>query len=277
MPELPDLEYIVRTLRPTLQGRQIIKAKVFDPVILRVLLPTPIEDILAGQTIHRLHRHGPFLVFTLDAQLRMVMHLMLAGRLARLADFTKPKIEHCFALDLDDNTTLVYGDSKRMGKIYVLAESALGAIPRFVEQGPDILSPEFSESYFLVKLAKSRKQVRVFLMEQETISAIGNAYADEILFAAGLHPKTLCSQVPIDERSKLYRAIKEIMAWGIREVEAADLPTEEKFRQHLKVRNRYGEPCPNCGTKIRRAGVRGYDAFFCPQCQPPRRTQFIEW
>jgi formamidopyrimidine-DNA glycosylase len=121
--------------------------------------------------------------------------------------------------------------------------------------------------------------VRVFLMDQTALSAIGNAYADEILFAARLHPKTGCHQLSAVQGERLYRAVREVLAWGAAEVEAAGEPLEAKVRGHLKVRNRKGEPCPACGTPIRRAGVLGYDAFFCPRCQatPQIRRPGVPW
>ena len=109
-------------------------------------------------------------------------------------------------------------------------------------------------------------------MDQAALSAIGNAYADEILFAARIHPKTSCSSLSAEQRRALYESIRSVMAWGIAEVEKAAQPIEVKVRDHVKVRNRKDEPCPVCGTKIRRVGVLGYDSFFCPQCQAASQT-----
>ncbi len=109
------------------------------------------------------------------------------------------------------------------------------------------------------------------------LSAIGNAYADEILFAAGIHPKTFCYSLSAEERRKLYQSITGVIAWAVAEVRRAAQPIEVKVRDHVRVRNRKDEPCPVCGTKIRCAGVLGYDAFFCPTCQPATRKQQIPW
>jgi formamidopyrimidine-DNA glycosylase len=114
-------------------------------------------------------------------------------------------------------------------------------------------------------------------MDQTVLSAIGNAYADEILFDAGLHPKTFCHQLKTDQVDRLYESIKRIIGWGIDEVERAGQPVDVKVRDHMRVRNRKGEPCPVCGTTVRREQVYGYDTFFCPKCQPSVRTTFISW
>jgi formamidopyrimidine-DNA glycosylase len=109
------------------------------------------------------------------------------------------------------------------------------------------------------------------------LSAIGNAYADEILFQAKIHPKTLMSDLDQEEKERLYGATIDVMRWGIEEVERAAQPIEMKVRDHVKVRNRKDTPCPVCGTTIRRASVLGYDSFFCPSCQKPKKKQFIDW
>jgi formamidopyrimidine-DNA glycosylase len=154
-----------------------------------------------------------------------------------------------------------------MGKVYLSPAGSYSAIPGFLTQGLDVLSAGFTLEAFRALAAGRRQQVRVFLMDQGALSAIGNAYADEILFAARLHPKTGCHQLGAEEVERLYQAVREVLAWGAAEVEAAGEPLEVKVRGHLKVRNRRGQPCPACGTPIRRAGVLGYDAYYCPRCQ----------
>jgi formamidopyrimidine-DNA glycosylase len=197
---------------------------------------------------------------------------MLTGRM-QLADAGSRPIPHlCFSLDLDDGGSLRYGDEKRMGKVYLARQGSRDDIPGWREQGVDILSPAFTRETFERLIAGRRDQVRVFVMDQSALSAVGNAYADEILFAARIHPKTPCNRLDEERRGRLFEAIGSVIAWGIDEVERADRPLEDKVRDHVKVRNRLGEPCPVCGTTIRRVGVLGYDSFFCPRCQPADGT-----
>ena len=279
MPELPDLEYIVRKLKPRVAGRTITGVTVREPIVIRMLLPDAggFADALPGRTIEGLERHGPFLHFRLSGAADLIVHAMLAGRLQIAAASVKAVPHLCFALALDSGELLRYGDEKKMGKVYLTAAGAWEAIPGFREQGVDILSPEFTRERFEAILGKRRHQARVFLMDQSALSAIGNAYADEILFAARIHPKTLCISLSPEERGALYESIRSVMAWGISEVEKAGQPIEVKVRDHVKVRNRKDQPCPVCGTKIRRAGVLGYDSFFCPHCQAASRPQRIPW
>ncbi len=277
MPELPDLEYIVENLAPQVEGLSIQKAEILNPIVFRILLPDFKPETLFGLHIEKLNRHGPFLDFTLSGDLKIVYHPMLAGRVYFDAKKPRKTKSDCFRVDFTNGAALIFRDNKQMGKVYILREGETAQIPRFETQGPDVFSPEFTEKYFISKINKSRKQVRVFIMEQEIISAIGNAYADETMFEAGLHPKTLCSQLSLEEKKRLYASIIKVMSWGIESVKNAAPALDAKHREHVRVRNRGGQPCPSCGEKIRKAGVRGYDAFFCPRCQPSRRTQFIAW
>jgi formamidopyrimidine-DNA glycosylase len=172
---------------------------------------------------------------------------------------------------------LHYLDDKKMGKVYLTRRGEYGQIPKFDEQGPNLLSSDFTLDYFQRQIKKSRQQVRVLIMDQAVVSCIGNAYADEILFCAGIHPKTFCYQLDATEIAKLHQCVIDVMCWGIDKVEKANPPLHVKAREHVRVRNRKDQPCPRCGTKIRRAGVRGFDTFFCPICQPLKREQFIDW
>ncbi len=278
MPELPDLQYIVKTLAPRIVGRRIVDVKIREPIVIRMLLPDPggFAAALPGRVFRSLQRRGPFLRFDLEDR-ELVIHCMLAGRL-QIAGIRDKALPHtCFSLSLDDGARLSYADEKRMGKVYLTAAGAYEAIPGFLDQGIDILSSGFTFEAFDRLIQGRRHQARVFLMDQTALSAIGNAYADEILFSAGIHPKTSCISLSADQRRKLYDSIREVIAWGIEEVEKAGEPIEVKVRDHVRVRNRKGEPCPVCGATIRRVGVLGYDSFYCPRCQPETRKQPISW
>lgn len=276
MPELPDLVHIVKHLEPELRGRTIQTVETGDPVVLRLLLPGSPADILTGCRIEGLERHGPFLRFALDHH-ELVMHLMLAGRLKLASPGDKPIAQGRLCLGLDDGRSLQYGDEKNMGKIYFCDPGQHGQIPLYDSQGIDVTSPAFDFACFERLIDKKRCQARVFIMDQSLLSAIGNAYADEILFAAGIHPKTPCNRLGPGDRRRLYDGIIATMEWGIDMVEEADRPVEEKVRAHMKVRNRGGQPCLVCGGTVRREQVLGYDTFYCPACQPDRTGKSLPW
>jgi formamidopyrimidine-DNA glycosylase len=143
--------------------------------------------------------------------------------------------------------------------------------------GVDLLSPAFDRAAFL-KLARGRRdQVRMFLMDKRALASIGNAYADEILFAARIHPKTFVRQLSDDDRERLFVAIGTVLRHAIDEIERRDEPIDIKVREFLSVRGRDGQPCPVCGTKIRAVRVGDGDACFCPVCQPTTRRLFVDW
>ncbi len=278
MPELPDLLYIKTHLEENIQGKVITETLVQQPVVLRVAVPRSFDDALSNRTINTIGLRGPFLWFQLSHNLDIILNLMLAGRLQHQRQGDKPEGHLCCSLVLHDGSRLNLCDDEHMAKLYVVPHGDYSAVPRFSNQGIDILSPGFTRARFGELLAAhSRKQVRVFINDHTILSAIGNAYADEILFEARIHPKTFTGKLSPEEQDRLHTAIPSVMQWGHQHVLNAGQPIHKKVRDHMRVRNRHGEPCPRCGTTIRREGVRGYDVYFCPKCQPAGRKLFIDW
>ena len=278
MPEIPDLLYIQRSLRQAIIGRSITGVEVTQPVVLRVVAKGTIEDLLRGKNVESVETRGPFLRFRLSGSFSILINLMLAGKLQLQANGQKSEGYRCLSFLLDDESRINLCDSKRMAKVYIVPDAATGRVPKFDDQGIDILSGEFTLVRFRgLAETNRRKQVRVFLTDQRILSAVGNAYADEILFEAGIHPKTFVGKLQDTDTKALYDAIRSVLRWGVDQVEKAKQPIHVKVRDHMKVRNRKGEPCERCGTTIRREGVRGYDVFFCPVCQPATRELFLDW
>lgn len=278
MPELPDLLHIQHCLNENVVGRTIHGVLLKQPVVLRVAVDSPFAEAIMGQRVDAVHVHGPFLVFRLSREVELVINLMLAGYLQLQRTSEKSPGHLCIAFALDDGATLNVCDEQKMAKVYLVPTGMYTAIPRFAAQGLRVFSSDFTlDAFHRLARLHGRKQVRVFINDQTILSAIGNAYADEILFEARLHPKTFVRSLQPAEIDTLFRAIKSVLEWGTKHVRAACQPMHIKVRDHLRVRNRKGEPCPRCGTTIRREGVRGYDTFFCPTCQPATRKVFINW
>lgn len=276
MPELPDLEYVVGVLAERLPGRRVAAVGLGDPVVFRVTVRGDPAEALRGQPAKDVCRRGHFVCLRFE-EVALVVNPMLAGRFRWVEAGASRKGHPCLRLTFDDGAGLEYWDEKRMGKVYLVRDGDWAAVPGLAEVGVEVLSDVFTPERFAALLDGRREQVRVFLMDKTALAAIGNAYADEILFAAGLHPKTSVSRLRPDDRDRLYDAIRTALGEAAREVARRRPPLDEKIRDFLKVRGRKGEPCPRCGATIRTAGVRGFDAFFCPECQPARRPQFIEW
>ena len=203
---------------------------------------------------------------------------MLTGRYLLVSE-GKPRggATPILALRFENGIELHYADETRMGKIYVAEARQMAAIPGLRDLGVDLLSPEFTLDRFRQLWAGRRDQVRQFLLDKTALASIGNAYADEILFAARLHPKTFCHQLRTDDVDRLFAAVRDTLSWAIREIAARDQPIEIKVRDFLKVRGRAGEPCTACATVIRRVRVGRDDACFCPTCQPTQRKLFVDF
>jgi formamidopyrimidine-DNA glycosylase len=278
MPELPDLLYIQRHLQRHALNRRITHVTLRQPVVLRNDVGDPLEEALKDFSITAVDVHGPFLRFAFGGALELILNLMLAGRIQHQQKQEHPLGHQCLSLRLDDGSYLNFADEQKMMKIYLVHPGSYSVIPGYTTLGTDIRSPAFTGQRFRDLAAQhTRKQVRVFLNTRTALNSIGNAYADEILFEARLHPKTIVASLSGEDLAALHQAIITVIEWGMSRVAAAGAPIHVKVREHMKVRNRLGLPCPRCGTKIRREGVRGYDVFFCPRCQPSQRKTFIDW
>lgn len=278
MPELPDLFHMLTYLRAHVVGQTIVAAEVRQPIVLRNAVGDPPELALKSMTITAVHVHGPFIRFTISSTLELIMNLMLAGRIQHQRKPDKTLGHLCMVLHLADSTRLNICDEQKMMKVYFVHSGVYTSIPQYATLGLPVMDPAFTADALAATAREhSRKQVRVFINDHTILNSIGNAYADEILFAAGIHPKTLVASLTAAELHALHAAVTAVLADGLRAVAAANQPIHVKVRDHMKVRNRKGQPCPRCGTIIRREGVRGYDVFFCPTCQPVRRKVFIDW
>src|SRR5215470_5909874 len=272
MPELPDLLYVVARLRESLVGRHVTAERVREPVVLRFTVRGNLS-LLLGRELRDVFRKSHFVIFRFEG-FDLAVNPMLAGRFRLAEPGEKDESSLAFALGLGDRE-LRYLDDKSMGKAYLIATDDWGAIPGMQTGGIDILSPEFTRERFCSVLKHRRDQVRAFLLDKRALDSLGNAYADEVLFEAGLHPKTFCRRLSHEEGVRLHDAIVKVMREAVDEVARRAEPIEVKVRDFLKVRLK--DVCPRCGSKLRKAGVRGMDAYFCPRCQPPTRSGLVDW
>jgi formamidopyrimidine-DNA glycosylase len=285
MPELPDLAYVESVLRPALVGRRITAARTGDPTVLRIMVTEPFPDLLVGRSITAVARRGHFMRFALEGDLVLAVNAMLVGRYKLIqpvagASDARPKKDPRalgLALVLDDGVQMHYVDEKRMGKVYVARTADEAQIPVYGQLGIDVVSPGFTRAAFGRLIARRRDQTRMFLMDKRALASIGNAYADEILFAARIHPKTFCNKLAPAEVDALYAAIPAVLNQAIAEIARRREPVDVKVRDFLAVRGRDGKPCPRCGTTIRAVRVGDGDACFCPTCQPTGRKLFVDF
>lgn len=274
--ERPDLEYALPKLRTLLVGKRIAGATLDNPIVARVMVEGTFVDLLVGDTVTAVERHGHF------AQLELGKHVlaivpMLAGRFWWGEPSAKHPRDTVFTLSFAEGT-FCFRDDVQMSKIYLGRREQLDSIPQYTPIGVDVLSKTFTVDTLKKIAAKRREQVRVMLMNKALFDSFGNAYADETLWEAQLHPKTLVSKLGDDDYKRLHAAMVKVTTNAIKEIDKAQPPLDVKLRDFVKVRNKHGEPCPRCGGKIRRAGVHGHDTFFCPACQPEtRKTSVVSW
>jgi formamidopyrimidine-DNA glycosylase len=278
MPELPDLVHVERKLREALVGKRIVAARTGDPTVLRIMVSASFPEVLVGRPFRAIDRRGHFIVFSLDDEVSVAVNCMLAGRffLGSAGDKRTPKAL-AMALAVEGDLELRYVDDKRMGKVYVCPPARLKEIPVLGTLGVDILSEGFTLEAFRKVARKRRDQVRQFLMDKSAVASVGNAYADEILFHARLHPKTFVSKLSPEDIDRLYHSVVDVMKRAIAEIAGRNEPIDVKVRDFLSVRGREGQPCPVCGTTIRAVRVGDGDACFCPKCQPATRALFVDW
>jgi len=248
MPEWPDLAVTRRRLEGALGGRTLSAAEELQPLVLRLPVQGPIGRLLAGRHLARVEHRGKFLTLGFDDGAALVVNPMLTGVLAlgRRADA-------CIRLEFVGGAVLDYVDPKRMGKVYYVGPGVPwdGAVPGYAGMGFPAPLEGVSAEDFAAKGRRRRCEVRNLLLDQGFIAGIGNAYADEILWQARLHPKRRVQDLVDGEWRGLHQAVRETMATAVAEVEAR-LPAElgVKVREHMQVRGRAGTPCPRCGAII---------------------------
>jgi formamidopyrimidine-DNA glycosylase len=272
--ERPDLEYAIPILAKELAGRRITAVRVKKPIVLRVAVPGTLDELLVGQAFAGVERRAHFVHFQLAAPkkgkvaVELVVLPMLAGRFLLAPAKDKSPADLAVAFELDDGRELRYRDDVQMGKVYVVPAGDFSEIAGWDRIGVDVLdAKKFTVEAFRALARKRRDQAKVFLMDKSAIDAFGNAYADEALWAAKIHPKAAVRTLSDHELDRLHDAMVETLREANEQVQKRQPPLDEKYRDFLRVRNRHGAECPRCGDKIRKAGVHGHDAFFCPTCQ----------
>ncbi len=267
MPEWPDLHVLRERLAKRLEGRSITAVTLKEPIVVRAT-----EDpgaMLVGRRFESVAHRGKFLLFTLDGGITIVLNPMLSGLLTVVPHGTKVKATTCVTLALDDGDDLRYLDDTKMGKLYLI-RGETSSVPGLADLGADAGTLAWDDAEFARRVkAKRAAQVRNLLMDQTFIAGVGNAYADEILWEARIHPRRRAGSLGPEELAALRQAITGVLQWAAREVEER-MPPElgVKPREFLKVRGQSKEPCPRCGTTLvlRHGGEK--EMNFCPTCQP---------
>jgi formamidopyrimidine-DNA glycosylase len=278
MPELPEVETIRRQLAPHVEGRTIVEVEILDPRWTRPTPPGEVEAELRGARVDRLSRSGKYLIWSLSDDRHLLVHLRMTGALLFDPD-TEPTHTRV-RLALDDGHRVVSVDPRRFGTGHLLHGS--GARDAYLAQriGIEPMTAGFTVEHLRRITRGRRAPIKAFVLDQRQIAGVGNIYADEALFRAGIHPLRATGTLTRAQLERLHDAIEAVLWAGIaakgatiddfRHVDGARGSFQDRFLVHLRA----GEACPNCGATIRKIVAAGRGTYVCEHCQPkPRRRQ----
>jgi len=268
VPETPDLVVIARYLQEHVLGRAIIAVRELRPLALRVLTADgDANAFCAGHAIASVGVRAKFLLLRLGPERHIAINFMLAGALRHCAPDEPLRKRDYVVFSLDDGSELRYYDPKGMGKVYLCTD--LAQAPGLSDVGPDALDPELTLDVFRERLRSQRGEIKGVLTRGRLVGGIGNAYADEVLFRAGIYPFRRSASLTEEERATLYAAMRAVLNEAVTVLsERMGDEIDVKIRDFLAVHNKPGQPCPRCGQPISevRSGKRATN--FCRRCQP---------
>ena len=271
MPELPDLTVVAEELDRRLTGRTLVDAAAPTPILVRA---TPDElGSLKGTVVGSARRRGKFLLLPFErsgsVERILAANPMLAGRFWIVGRSERVRARTGLRLRLDGDEELRYVDREMLGKLYLVTPDGFADIPGWTEMGPDADDPELTMDAFRQRIRRHPGELKPLLRNPRFIAGIGNAYSDEILWAARLAPFRKRSTLSDDDIGRLYEAMRTVLADAterLRTLVPPDIQTQH--REFLRVHLRGGEPCPRCGRELRQIGGREATTF-CRTCQPP--------
>lgn len=267
MPELPDILVYLERLEPLVLGRRVDRVRVLNPFVLRSVEPA-VSDA-AGRTVTSLSRLGKRIVIGLDAELFLVIHLMIAGRLRWRPPGKKlPGKLALAALDFEHGTLfLSEAGSKRRASIHLVRGE--GALHEFDRGGLEVLDSSLGE--FAARLRSRSHTLKRALTDPRLFSGIGNAYSDEILHAARLSPFLITSRIPDEDVARLHAAVQSTLTeWTerLRLKTGGEFPeTVTAFHDEMAVHGKFGRPCPVCSAPVQRIRYADNETNYCARCQ----------
>lgn len=276
MPELPEVETICRSLERHLAGACIHSAEVLG----KLRLPLSQEEIAAfcaGQTITAIRRRGKYILVCFNAGDGLILHLGMTGSFAITPQDGSAHTHERIAWLLADGRRWRFCDPRRFGFVAICRENLLAGLhPRLARLAVEPLSDDFTPDYLHRRTRNRTAAIKTWIMDQSNVAGIGNIYASEALFAAGMAPATPAGQLNRPQCRRLVAAIRQILlraiaAGGTTISDFHDVNGDEgHFSVDLAVYGRTGQPCRRCQTPVTRQTLGGRSTFFCPRCQPAR-------
>jgi formamidopyrimidine-DNA glycosylase len=269
VPELPEVETVVRDLRPRLEGRRLCTVRVGKKALRRAWSQKRAKN-LVGRTVHAVRRRGKWILIDLDDGL-LVVHLGMTGQLT-VAPLDQPRSDHThFVANLDDGWQLRFRDVRRFGSIALFrnpGEFEAALADRLGPEPFDLRTEDFRQT-----LAGTSRCLKAVLLDQSVVAGIGNIYADESLFEAKLSPTRLGRETTKAEADRLRKAIVKVLNRAIERRGSSirnyvdGLGQGGSYQKEFRVYGRAGQPCPRCGTPIECIRLAGRSTHYCPQCQ----------
>lgn len=269
MPELPEVQTVIDTLKQLILNKTIADVKVlYKPII--VGDSEEFIERLKGQTLHDIKRRGKYLIFEFD-DLAMVSHLRMEGKYY-VMKHDEPITKHMHVIfEFTDHTSLRYNDTRKFGRMEIIDKQA--EYRDFHNLGVEPFSEDFNFAYVKKYLEKVHKPIKTVLLDQRLVAGIGNIYADEILFKMGVNPNRPANQLTDANINDLIKYTNEILSAAIAcggttiRSYTSSLGVTGRFQLSLNVHTKEGEPCPKCGTIIQKTRVGQRGTYYCPNCQ----------
>ena len=271
MPELPEVEFVARQLREDLVGHKIERVDVSWSRSVQGIPPDEFAARLAGRRVVGIARRGKYLLAHMDGDETLVIHRRMSGNLA-LSPPARDVLYVRVAFDLDDGRRLLYSDPRKFGRLALVADDDLPRL--FAALGPEPLDDEFTPAALSQRLGSQQRSIKATLLDQSVVAGLGNIYADEALYRAGIHPLRPAGSLSASEIAAMRDAIQAVLRTGIEHGGTTFGRHRDAYDQagtnleHIEVYRRAGQPCLRCGTPIARIVVAQRGTHFCPSCQP---------
>ncbi len=273
MPELPEVETIVRGLKELIKGRRITAIKVREAKLIAYPSKDEFINQLKGKKIIDINRRGKYILIALEGNKNLVIHLRMTGRLL-VKGSEEPYYKHTHIIfRLDDDRELRFNNMRKFGRMYLIDAGEWQQAGGLAELGPEPLSSDFTLRDFTLSFKNRRTSIKALLLNQKFIAGLGNIYVDEALFLAGISPLRKADSLTDKEIEKLYHSIREVLRQGIESggTTFSDYLNarggEGSFQKKLHVYQREGKDCHRCQTKIIKERVAGRGTHYCPGCQ----------
>src|SRR5215813_9951747 len=291
MPELPEVEHVVRALRRVVMGRTIVAAEVKLPKLTSPDSPSKFVRQVRGSTIIGVSRRGKFILIELERTAAspqsgrkrsrkfdgvknfvLVVHLRMTGKFLYLSpDDDLPKHAHAIFY-LHNDKRLVFRDQRKFGVMKLVSISRLKSTKGISELAPEPFEDGFNLAYLQATLSRSQRTLKTLLLDQTKVLGLGNIYAAEALFRARISPFAIAARLSAKRSARLHTAIQDVLKFAVAHIRGSISLAEgfsygAAFETFWQVYDREGEPCGRCGTRIRRMTHGGRSTYWCPRCQ----------